>query len=106
MGIVLNTPRHTLPESLKDVIGSFPYAVDENGQCEKLTEDNKCSVYDKRPELCRVDVGYRHFKETMTKKQYIQASIATCKMLMGQVLKMSENEIKRVYEQMNDGTGL
>jgi len=32
----------------------FPYSCDETGRCEKLTDDNKCSVYDNRPLVCNV----------------------------------------------------
>lgn len=33
----------------------FPYQVDETGRCEKLTTDNKCSVYQDRPLICNID---------------------------------------------------
>jgi uncharacterized protein len=37
---------------------SFPYKWDETGRCEKLQNDNRCSVYENRPLLCRVkDIG-------------------------------------------------
>jgi Fe-S-cluster containining protein len=32
----------------------FPYNWDENGVCEKL-ENNMCSVYDNRPDMCNID---------------------------------------------------
>lgn len=32
----------------------FPFEVN-NGRCEKLTEDNKCSVYESRPDICNID---------------------------------------------------
>ena len=38
-----------------DVDLSFPYAWDETGRCEKLGDDNRCTVYEKRPLICRVD---------------------------------------------------
>ncbi len=34
---------------------SFPYNIDESGKCEKLTGDLKCSIYEERPLLCRID---------------------------------------------------
>lgn len=34
---------------------SFPYKAKDDGSCEMLTADNKCSIYDTRPEVCRVD---------------------------------------------------
>lgn len=32
----------------------FPHEISEDGVCSKLV-DNKCSVYDDRPLICRVD---------------------------------------------------
>ena len=36
------------------VINKFPYKANEKGWCEKLNEDNTCSVYDDRPLLCNI----------------------------------------------------
>lgn len=33
----------------------FPYLFDETGRCEKLTNDNRCSVYNERPLVCNID---------------------------------------------------
>lgn len=33
----------------------FPYAISEAGKCEKLDENNRCSVYDERPLICNID---------------------------------------------------
>jgi hypothetical protein len=33
----------------------FPYKYDTSGRCEKLTADNRCSVYENRPTVCRID---------------------------------------------------
>lgn len=33
----------------------FPYSYDKTGRCEKLGDDNKCTVYETRPNLCRID---------------------------------------------------
>lgn len=33
----------------------FPYTCNDDGVCEKLTSDNKCSVYDIRPLCCRIE---------------------------------------------------
>ena len=33
----------------------FPYRVDETGRCEMLDENNKCKVYDHRPDICNID---------------------------------------------------
>lgn len=34
---------------------SFPYKFSSTGVCEKLTLDNKCSVYASRPLICNID---------------------------------------------------
>jgi len=35
---------------------SFPYGWDESGTCEKFDkESNRCTIYEKRPLVCRVD---------------------------------------------------
>lgn len=33
----------------------FPYQWDESGKCEKLTDDNRCAVYEDRPLVCKID---------------------------------------------------
>jgi Fe-S-cluster containining protein len=33
----------------------FPYKIDESGRCEKLSIENKCTVYSERPIICRVN---------------------------------------------------
>jgi Fe-S-cluster containining protein len=39
---------------LKKATREFPYKANEDGSCEKLDKDNKCSVYDDRPLLCDI----------------------------------------------------
>lgn len=33
-------------------------SINEDGWCTKLTEDNQCSIYKDRPEVCRVSKEY------------------------------------------------
>jgi Fe-S-cluster containining protein len=40
---------------LGEALAAFPYAARPDGSCEKL-EGNLCSVYETRPDLCRVEV--------------------------------------------------
>ena len=54
MGLLLNSKEHFDPFT-RFVLDKFPYKTQfQNGWCEKLTEDNKCSVYDDRPLLCNI----------------------------------------------------
>lgn len=54
---------------------NFPYKVNEKGWCEMLDENNKCKVYDNRPDICSVEKTFYSIfqKEGMTKKEtYLQ----------------------------------
>jgi hypothetical protein len=55
----------------------FPYTHNE-GVCEKLI-DNKCSVYETRPALCRIGVN---IPEWMPIDQYYEQNIAACNKLI------------------------
>ncbi len=39
----------------------FPYNSKEDGSCEKLGEDGKCTIYDTRPDICSVEKTYNKF---------------------------------------------
>lgn len=52
-----------------------------DGVCKFLT-DNLCSIYDKRPLLCRVDESYElFFKSKMTKDEYDGLNTEGCRMI-------------------------
>jgi Fe-S-cluster containining protein len=57
----------------------FPFNVDENGACEKLI-DNKCSVYNDRPDVCSV---YKMaLKSSIPIDEYYNLSIKICNDIM------------------------
>ena len=59
----------------------FPYNTDEYGVCEMLI-DNKCSVYDNRPDVCSV---YKMaMKSNIPIEQYYNMSIIVCNAFMDQ----------------------
>lgn len=33
----------------------FPYSVKPDGSCSQLDENNRCKIYDTRPDICRID---------------------------------------------------
>ena len=41
-------------KSFKEVFEKFGWKTKEDGSCSHLTKDNKCSIYDKRPLICRL----------------------------------------------------
>ena len=42
---------------LRELVERFPYQTKEDGSCEMLTEEGKCSVYESRPLLCNIKLG-------------------------------------------------
>ena len=58
----------------------FPYTWDENGKCENLTEDNKCSVYENRPTMCNIDKLQSFFG--IDKTHFYKANIEACNKMM------------------------
>jgi len=52
MNTVLNTDYED--DLLNLIISKFPYKISEDGICEKLNENNQCSVYEDRPLICNI----------------------------------------------------
>lgn len=48
-------------KNIEDAGETFPYQV-VNGRCEKLSDDNKCTVYENRPDVCNIDFMITKFK--------------------------------------------
>lgn len=55
----------------------FPEPVDEHGACKHLTEDNRCSIYEDRPDICRIGYVARFFPN-MTEQEYLEATRRQC----------------------------
>ena len=55
----------------------FPYDAKEDGSCVMLDENNKCKVYDKRPDACNVDKMYDRFHSNVKTKKEIYLLEAT-----------------------------
>jgi Fe-S-cluster containining protein len=72
------------PELKKELL-SFPYSFDSTGRCEKLNENNKCSIYKERPNCCNVEYMYRYYR-SFTKRQYYDATTIIC------------NELKLIHD--------
>lgn len=53
-----------------------------DGVCKYYSDDKKmCTIYDFRPEICRVDKVYKRFKDKMTWDQYVDLSYESCEQL-------------------------
>lgn len=58
----------------------FPYTHKE-GVCEKLGEDNRCTIYEERPLICRIDDFAKSRGVTNPGKYYL-ADIQACNLLI------------------------
>lgn len=58
---------------------NFPYDVNEKGWCKMLGEDNRCKVYENRPDICRIAKTFDNFfSKTMTKAEYYTMNTKLC----------------------------
>tara|TARA_R100000234_G_C4892892_1_gene132256 strand:- start:183 stop:476 length:294 start_codon:yes stop_codon:yes gene_type:complete len=67
----------------RNVVGSgLPH--DENGVCMNLNrKTNSCSIYETRPEQCRVDKMFdKHFKFKISKKEFYKQNTRACHILI------------------------
>lgn len=50
-----------------------------DGVCKYYSDDKKmCTIYDFRPEICRVDKMYKRFKSEMSWDKYLDLSYEAC----------------------------
>lgn len=94
---ILSYPDKRIPDEYREEIKNFPYKANKNGWCEKLGADLKCTIYEKRPPLCRIDDHFKKHKRCATKKEYYAETTEACKALMKSELGMSEKEIETTY---------
>jgi uncharacterized protein len=53
-----------------------------DGTCIHLTEENKCSIYETRPEICNTKIQYaKKWSKWMTWDSYVDYSEKVCKIL-------------------------
>ncbi len=64
-------------------IQEFPHKYDSTGRCEKLNDDNTCSVYNDRPSICNVDTMFeKYYSKLMTKEEYYALNVKACNYLV------------------------
>lgn len=65
-----------------------------NGKCDML-KNNRCTIYDSRPLLCRIDEAYDQlFSDFMTKKEFYFENARACNQLQE---KLNIDEKYRVH---------
>jgi Fe-S-cluster containining protein len=61
---------------------NFPYEYETSGRCSKLDQNNKCTVYEDRPSICKVSETYNKYHiDKMTEEEYYKKAEETCKIL-------------------------
>jgi len=53
-----------------------------DGACTYLNEQNQCSIYETRPDICRVDVMHKVNLPELSKKEYYIESTKVCHQLI------------------------
>lgn len=64
-------------------VGTYPEftePVNPDGSCSHLTTENQCSIYDKRPLICRVEEFYERHREElkMGKLEFYELNYTFC----------------------------
>ena len=49
----------------------------EDGSCIYLKND-RCSIYEDRPDICKISEGYEAFKTEMTREEYYKTNAIRC----------------------------
>ncbi len=92
-----NYPHKGLQQTLK-MMKDFPHKINKDGSCTKLDkETGQCTIYEDRPEICRVDSVYKYIKDIQSREDYDEKLEESCKRHM----KMSgynDFEISKIYE--------
>lgn len=63
-----------------------------DGVCIYLTDDNLCSIYDRRPDICNVNRMYeKEYKMIMTREEFDKLNMQGCKLLKQKQLNYNKN---------------
>lgn len=70
----------------------FPYEFNEDGSCQMLNSDNKCSVYETRPTVCNIDKTIS--LAGIDREKFYEAIIVSCNKAMDEDNMPIEYRIK------------
>lgn len=62
----------------------LPFKIKSDGSCEHLDENNKCRIYENRPDICRVEVR-ASAQKVMSKADYYKRTIELCKIFKNKI---------------------
>jgi Fe-S-cluster containining protein len=78
----------TLPPArpyLAKARAKFPYKAKKDGSCEKLDEDNKCTVYADRPLMCNISRLGDEPDMPMSKQAWFDLNYKGCELLQMEI---------------------
>lgn len=79
-------------------IEEFEFLDNGKGICKYLNQEtNLCTIYDFRPEMCRVDKMYKRYKSKMTYQEYIDKNYEACEELR-KIEKEKQNKDIEIIE--------
>ena len=74
-----------------------------DGVCKYYSDDKKmCTIYDFRPDICRVDKMYKRFKDKMSYDEYLDLSYESCEQLRELEKKKMENTEKIIIDNVGN----
>lgn len=82
IGQILETERGLFHPVYQDALEAFPYKPREDGSCEMLGEDNRCTVYETRPDICNIDTMIDRLGLDRRMRYWLNAT--TCNLLQEQ----------------------
>lgn len=90
--VVENIPKFSELYNIEINDLQFPYQYDINGKCEMLDSDNKCKVYENRPNICNIE--YMRERMNFEKEEFYKINIKICNQLM------DEDKVDKSYRIM------
>lgn len=77
----------------------------EDGACLYLGQDNLCTIYETRPEICRVDKMYEKYKFKISKKDYFKLNSEFCNLMIEEESLSKDYLIDiSLYDRLEDGS--
>lgn len=87
VGIAVSSAKRMIVEgntdSYVDEVAAFPFPVDDQGACVNLLPDNKCAVYDNRPDICDIEKTWeKHHSPNISKENFFLSTMFVCNKMM------------------------
>lgn len=87
VGLAVSNAKHMIANGENDAyvreIAEFPYDTDDKGTCVNLGPDNKCMIYETRPDICDVEKTWeKHHKAGISKENYFISTAMVCNSLI------------------------